>query len=72
MIAQKNALAVREALEAGHPEIAIKSPLTSLSGRWELSTDGGTTTYSNFWLMVDFLAGRYDNDEPGDEDDEPE
>jgi hypothetical protein len=56
----KNALAVRLRLEKQHPEIAISSPLTSLSGMWELAVEGGdTTAYSGFWLMVDYLSERF-------------
>jgi hypothetical protein len=62
---QQNALAVREAIEAAHPEIMIKSPLTSRSGRWELISDDGTTLYDDFWMMVDYLAEHYDR-EPED------
>lgn len=65
---RQNALAVREAIGAAHPEIMIKSPLTSRSGRWELMIDNGTTIYDNFWMMVDYLAERYDNEPEGDED----
>jgi hypothetical protein len=46
----------------------IKSPLTSRSGRWELSSQGGTTIYDDFWLMVDFLADRYDREAEDSED----
>ncbi|MGH3248189.1 MAG: hypothetical protein ACRDOI_18595 [Trebonia sp.] len=62
MTGRKNALAVREAIEAEHHEIQIKSPLTSRSGKWELTLDGATTaTYDDFWMMVDFLAARFDD-----------
>lgn len=64
MTGRRNALAVRESIEADHPEIAIKSPLTSLSGRWELSTDGGTATYDDFWMMVDHLAAMFGESAP--------
>lgn len=30
--------------------------------------DNGTTIYDNFWMMVDYLAERYDNEPEGDED----
>jgi hypothetical protein len=68
MTGQKNALAVREAIEAGHPEITIKSPLTSLSGNWELAIDGDNTSFDDFWMLVDHLAARYDNDNEPDDD----
>lgn len=43
------------------PEITITTPLTSRSGKWELSTgERDSTVYDNFWTMVDFLANRYD------------
>jgi hypothetical protein len=58
-----SALAVRLAAEAAHPEIQITTPLTSRSGRWELTTDGdGCSAYSGFWEMVDALAERYGDD----------
>jgi hypothetical protein len=56
---RQNALAAREAIEAAHPEIMIKSPLTSRSGMWELISDNGTTMYDDFWMMADYLAGHY-------------
>lgn len=64
----RNALQARKATGTGHPEIAISSPLTSPSGRWELDIEGGTTQYGNFWMMVDYLADRYDNDDDPDDD----
>lgn len=70
MISRQNALAVREAIEAGHAEIMIRSPLTSRSRQWELISDGGTTYYDDFWLMADYLAEHYDR-EPEDSEDQP-
>jgi hypothetical protein len=55
-----NALAVREAVEATHPEIRITIPLVSKSGLWELEIgDSDRTSYSDFWMMVDYLVGLF-------------
>jgi hypothetical protein len=70
MTGRRNALAVREAIEAAHPEITIRSPLTSRSGQWELISDDGTTTYDDFWIMADYLAEHYDR-KPEDSEDQP-
>jgi hypothetical protein len=48
----------------------IRSPLTSLSGRWELIGDDGTATYDDFWMMADYLAEHYDR-QPEDSEDQP-
>lgn len=46
--------------EATCAEIEITTPLTSRSGKWELSTDGRSSgTYDDFWMMVDFLANKF-------------
>lgn len=55
-----SALAVRQAVEFAHPEITILTPLTSLSGLWELTTDDGTTTYyDDCEMMLDHLERRF-------------
>ncbi len=59
MTSRQNALAVRKAIEAARPEIAITTPLASLSGLWELCVGGETSQYDDFWLMVDHLAAKY-------------
>jgi hypothetical protein len=41
---------------AAQTEIAIKTPLTSRSALWEVSTADGTTTFGGVWAMLDFLA----------------
>ena len=47
--------------EAARAEIEIRTPETSRSGKWELSTgERDSTVYDNFWTMVDFLANKYD------------
>jgi hypothetical protein len=59
-MSKRNALEVRQKLEAAHPEITIKSPLSSKSGKWELEVgDADTTFFDSFWPMVDSLAGQY-------------
>jgi hypothetical protein len=64
MTEQRNALKVRQAIEAAHPEVTITTPLTSRSGNWELSVGGESTQYSNFWMMVDHLAAKFGDIEP--------
>jgi hypothetical protein len=59
---RRSALQVRLAIEAAHPEIQITAPLASRSGKWELSTEGSTTAYEDFWTMIDELADRYGDD----------
>jgi hypothetical protein len=54
-----------------HPEIMITTPQTSRSGMWELSTDGRSTAiYDDFWLMADYLAAKFADPSP-EEDDDP-
>jgi hypothetical protein len=65
MTGHKNALAVREAVGAGHPEISIASPMTSASGCWELSVGDSSTLFDDFWMMVDHLAAMFADAEPG-------
>lgn len=56
----RNALEVRLAVEKAHPEIRIVTPLSSLSGQWELCIgDGDTAFFSDFWTMVDSVAGQF-------------
>ena len=56
-MSETNALAVRLKVEAAHPDIRIITPLASNSGRWELEIgEGDTTSYSDFWTMIDHLA----------------
>jgi hypothetical protein len=55
-----SALAVRLKVEAAHPDIRIITPLTSRTGRWELEIgEADTTSYSDFWIMIDHLAGKF-------------
>jgi hypothetical protein len=63
----RNALAVREAIEAVHPEISITTPLTSRSGKWELVIDDSTAQWDDFWLMIDHLADRFGDIDSGGE-----
>jgi hypothetical protein len=57
---KQSALAVRLKLEQQHPEISISSPLTSLSGMWELTIEGNdATSYADFWMMIDYISERY-------------
>jgi hypothetical protein len=70
MTGRKNALEVRETIEADHPEIGITSPLTSMSGMWELRVHDTTTLFNDFWMMVDHLAATFGEIEswPGDDE----
>jgi hypothetical protein len=53
-----------------HPEIMITTPLTSRSGVWELSTDGrSSATYEDFWMMADYLAAKFADPGPEEDDD---
>jgi hypothetical protein len=59
-VSENNALAVRLKVEAEHPDIRIITPLASKSGRWELEIgEGDTASYSDFWTMIDHLAGKF-------------
>ena len=54
--------------EAARAEIQITTPQTSGSGMWELSTDRvSRAAFDNFWVMVDYLADRYDGGDPDDD-----
>jgi hypothetical protein len=51
------------------PEITIRPPQTSRSGHWELSTgERDSTIYDDFWMMADYLAARYADDEADDDE----
>ena len=63
--ARETALQARVAYESAHPEIAITSPLTSRSGRWELSSPDGTATFGEVQSMLDFLAAVFGPAEGG-------
>jgi hypothetical protein len=59
-MSDSNALAVRMKVEAARPDIRIITPLTSRSGRWELEIgEADTPSYSDFWTMIDHLAGKF-------------
>ena len=59
-MSDNNALALRLKVEAAHPDIRIITPLTSSSGRWELEIgEADTASYSDFWTMIDHLAGKF-------------
>jgi hypothetical protein len=56
-------MTIREATRA---EIEITTPLTSRSGKWEISTgERDSTVYDDFWMMVDFLAAKFGEIESG-------
>jgi hypothetical protein len=61
MASQRNALSTRLSIEKIHPEISIRSPLTSPSGLWELQmdSDDGPAFYDEFWELAHAIADRY-------------
>jgi hypothetical protein len=58
-MSKRNALEIRQKLEAAHPDIKIKSPLSSASHHWELVIAGETAVFDDFWAMAHSLADRY-------------
>lgn len=61
----RNALKTRLAIEREHPEIWIRTPLTSPSRKWELTIDdNGTSFYDDFWSLAQVIADRYPDVKP--------